>query len=165
MKNGGMTISASAPAASAARLYCRARSVPEAPVLTITGTRPSTSLTTARAIRSRSSSLSLKISEPRATPSPWTPAAILKSMRLWRLSSSILPFSSNGVTRMGTTPLMVLSLIGRSAGEIEHLLDRFHDRRGVGIGFHVLGHARPPLPDDRVGGGLAIHRRLVAFEI
>ena len=42
MKKGGMTISASAPAASAARLYWSARSVPEAPVLMITGTRPAT---------------------------------------------------------------------------------------------------------------------------
>ena len=46
MKCGGMTISASAPAASAARLYWTARSVPEAPVLMITGTRPATCLTT-----------------------------------------------------------------------------------------------------------------------
>ena len=48
MNDGGRIISASAPSSSARRLYCTASSVPGAPVLMTTGTRPRTWSTTMR---------------------------------------------------------------------------------------------------------------------
>ena len=102
---GGLTITADAPAACAARLYSMHKRSPSALVPATTGTRPFTcAITVSRTVER---SASVRRATSLVTPSavkPLTPAPMYRSTTRRRLSKSNAPSSRNGVGRTENTP-------------------------------------------------------------
>jgi hypothetical protein len=104
---GGAAITPAAPRSAASRVRWQATSVPGWLTVTRNGRpalRQTSATSVAMVVRSSSESRAASALTPSAT-TPSTPAASDPSTSVRRLNRSMLPSSSNGVTRIGQTPV------------------------------------------------------------